>query len=81
MLNKTFVTNSKPVEAVLILSGDNFLMDPRAPNQMVGLGIQSVMLGQSRHVRRTYAEPLHPITQLLGPQTDKVLVAEGAGSL
>lgn len=48
MLNKTFVTNSKPVEAVLILSGDNFLMDPRAPNQTVGLGIQSVMLGQSR---------------------------------
>lgn len=37
MINKMFVTNSNPVEPVLVLSRDNFLMDPRAPNQTKGL--------------------------------------------
>jgi len=73
MLNKMFLTNSKPVEPILVLSRDNFLMDPRAPNQTKALGTWSVMLGLSRphmlHARRSVpVQTLQPITWLLWPQ-------------
>lgn len=38
-VNKMFVTKSKAVEPALVLSRNNFLMDPRAPNQTKALRI------------------------------------------